>query len=142
MPTTRPHITTTDWTNLSNGPLVVGLDRGRVWFDTGDTAPTNQRSGYLHEAQGQMRLVNFTRETEIWARAVDSDTRVVVITGTLSRAQAAGIIVRTYGELVDPGSVVAGTSALVTDDPNDNLNGHHVALGNTPGLPARYWGAA
>jgi hypothetical protein len=38
--------------------------------------------------------------------------------------------------------VNVGTTAIVSNEPNDKLNGFHVALGNDPDQPATYWNAA
>ena len=115
-----------------------------MWFDFGDTAPTDDRSGYLHTAGGQVRLVSFAKAETVWARAVEATTDVIVITGTLAAsAQDTSIKVYTrYSELPDPTTLEAGTLGLVTNDPVDALNGVHAVLGGDKGTPGSFWMAA
>lgn len=50
--------------------------------------------------------------------------------------------VATYAALPDPGVRKVGDRAVVTADPDDRLNGLHVAMGADPSKPAAYWQAA
>lgn len=47
--------------------------------------------------------------------------------------------VETYEELPPPNTVDVGTEYTVTNDPEDTLNGKHIAMGAAPGSLATYW---
>ena len=124
--------------------MAAGLTAGRMWFDFGEVAPVDDRSGYLHTAQGQVRLASFARDEAIWARAVEQATDVIVVSGALETATQANptIVYSLYSELPDPSGQIAGTFGLVTNDPVDALNGLHVVLGADKGDLGTYWQAA
>ena len=48
------------------------------------------------------------------------------------------VTVATYDEIPAPSEIASGTEYIVTADPNDLLNGTHVAMGGAPGDPATY----
>ena len=143
MPTQRATILTT-WTDLGPGPLTAFQNQNRVWFDTGDAAPTDDRSGVLHTAQGQARPISFAKTDRVWARAHEGPTDVIVVSGPLASSpeKSSAIIVATYADLPDPSEQDVGQIAIVTADPVDGLNGVHAALGAAPGDKATFWAAA
>ena len=142
MPTTKVEILKT-WTALGAGPLSIATNKGRTWLWQGDTAPTDDRCGYLLSAQGQQRIASFSKSDQVWARAADDPINAVVITGALATAATPSTLVfETYAGLPDPTTVQAGQFAIVTADPIDVLNGMHVALGAAPGQAAQFWAAA
>ncbi|MEM9870269.1 MAG: hypothetical protein AAF822_03365 [Pseudomonadota bacterium] len=143
MATTRISVATT-WTDLGPGPMAVGLNRGRMFFAAQTTAPTDDRTGYLHAAQGLNRLVSFAGTDTVYARAVEATTTILRITGALSATTpdpASVASYRFYADLPDPTTVDAGTMGIVLDDPNDVLRGLHLAVGPVGGN-AEYWQAA
>jgi hypothetical protein len=115
-----------------------------MWFDFGDTPPADDRSGYLHTAQGQVRLVSFSRDEFIWARAVEQATDVILVSGELAATTQANsaTVYSLYSELPNPATQEVGTFGLVSNDPTDNLNGLHVVLGAANGANGTYWQAA
>ncbi|WP_299596591.1 hypothetical protein [uncultured Tateyamaria sp.] len=142
MPTTRVSVST-EWTDLGTGPLTAFQSRNRVWYQSGDVAPTDPRTGYLHAAQGQPRPVSFTQATNVWARAVEAETPIMVVSGALASNQnpTTLLVFELYSQLPDPTTQDVGTIAFVTADPVDVLNGGHVVLGASPGAKGTYWGA-
>ncbi len=124
--------------------MAVGLNRGRMFFAAQTTAPTDDRTGYLHAAQGQTRLVSFASTDTVWARAVEATTTILRVTGVLTsttRDPATVTSYSLYAELPDPTTVEAGTIATVLADPVDVLRGLHIAIGPVGGN-AEYWTAA
>ena len=48
------------------------------------------------------------------------------------------VTVAVYDDIPAPSSIASGTEYIVTADPNDLLNGTHIAVGGAPGEPATH----